>query len=79
METVILKGYPLTHKNHPRHTEQDEKGRKKLPREKIKKGNMFSHRAKKKRVSEAQRKQEKQYKWEEGIKVLEDGDWSGFV
>jgi hypothetical protein len=45
METVILKGYPLTHKNHPRHAEQDEKGREKeLPREKIKKGNMFSHR-----------------------------------
>lgn len=48
---------------------------KKLPREKIKKGNMFSHRAKK-TVSEAQRKQ---YKWEEGIKVLEDKDQSGCV
>lgn len=29
MEAVILKGYPLTHKNHPRHTKQDEKGKKK--------------------------------------------------
>lgn len=46
MEAVILKGYPLTHKNHPRHTKQDEKGKKNLPREQIKKGNMFSHRAK---------------------------------
>lgn len=62
MEAVILKGYPLTHKNHPRHTKQDEKGRKNLPRERLRKEICLVIEQRGRRVSEAQRKQEKQYK-----------------
>lgn len=80
MEAVILKGYPLTHKNHPRHTKQDEKGKKKTyPGNRLRKEICLVIEQRGRRVLETQRKQEKQYKWKEGIKVLEDEDWSGFV
>lgn len=73
METVILKGYPLTHENHSRHAEQDEKGRKKnYPGKRLRNEICLVIEQGWRRVSEAQRKQENHCKWEEKMKVLEN-------